>query len=576
MAYNLDQYIGDPGYAHSSSYAELVSSSEAILGIILTGSNDLQDFTRIMKFYDNVLYKSVQDFVPARTNMSSGIIIKPHLLERNKTTQVSIKSSEYDNISGSLVLTDTTNYSAVKQQFVGDITITGSIDSGSRSGSDGGTFGSSTNYSTAYSESVITPDGLATYTYHNQEEPKYDGEFSGSEMKLSSGELNVSNAFKYDETGNTLYNYLLIEQSFFCHFAISASNESVPTPAPTTAPTPSPTPAPVTTPAPTPSPTDAPTPSPTDAPTPSPTDAPTPSPTDAPTTPAPTDAPTPSPTDAPTPAPSGAPTPSPTDAPTPAPTTPAPSEAPTPAPSGAPTPAPTPAPSGAPTPAPTPAPTTPAPTHTCNCYLITNEGADPTGTYSYVRCSDGATISPVSIAFGDADRVCARALPVDLASGLTISSLGSSCTDNDDCTLATPAPTTSPTPSPTPAPVATQPPTPAPLTTSAPTTPAPTDAPTPSPVSFDYARYLDCDDPSNLLDVYGTVGTTFPNVLKSGAVCFTYDSAAGSGVDGLYTSFTSYTSCEDCQGTPAPTPSPTPAPAAPTPAPATPAPKIPI
>ena len=79
-----------------------------------------------------------------------------------------------------------------------------------------------------------------------------------------------------------------------------------------------------------------------------------------------------------------------------------------------------------------------------------------------------------------------------------------------------------------------------------------------------------------MLDVYGTAGTTFPNVLKSGAVCFTYNSAAGSGVDGDYSTYTSYSTCEDCQGTPAPTPSPTPAPAAPTPAPATPAPKIPI
>ena len=79
MAYNIDQYIGDPDYAHSSSYTALVSSSEEILNIILTGSNDLQDFTRVMKFYDNVVFKSAQDFIPARSNVSTGIIIKPHL-----------------------------------------------------------------------------------------------------------------------------------------------------------------------------------------------------------------------------------------------------------------------------------------------------------------------------------------------------------------------------------------------------------------------------------------------------------------------------------------------------------------
>ena len=61
MAYNIDQYIGDPDYAHSSSYSALVSSSTEILNIIVTGSNDLQDFTRVMKFYDNVMFKTAQD-----------------------------------------------------------------------------------------------------------------------------------------------------------------------------------------------------------------------------------------------------------------------------------------------------------------------------------------------------------------------------------------------------------------------------------------------------------------------------------------------------------------------------------
>ena len=331
MAYNIDQYIGDPDYAHSSSYEALFSSSEAILGIILTGSSDIQDFTRVMKFYDNVMFKSAEDFLPARSNISTGIVIKPHLLDKSKIKQVEVKSSEYEQLSGSLTITDTGSYSLVKQQFVGDITLTASIDSGSRSGSHGGAFGSTDQYSTAYSESVVTPDGLATYTYHNQEEPKYDGEFSGSYIINSTGELNDENTYKYDTAGNTEYKYLMIEESFDCTFAVSASNVST-TPAPISpAPTPAPTPAPVTTPAPTPAPTTTP------APTPAPV---TPAPTPAPVTPSPTPAPvtTPAPTPAPvTPAPV-------TPAPTPAPATPAPSPAPTPAPTDAPTPAPTPAP----------------------------------------------------------------------------------------------------------------------------------------------------------------------------------------------------------------------------------------
>ena len=548
MAFNIDQYIGDPGYAHSSSYSELVSSSEAILGIILTGSNDLQDFTRIMKFYDNVVFKSVEDFSPARSNFSSGIIVKPHLLERNKTVQVSAKSAEYENLSGSLVVADTGSYSAVKQQFVGDITLTGSIASGSRTGSDGGSFGGSTEYSTAYSESKMTPDGLATYTYHNQEEPKYDGEFSGSNITLSSGELNVVNTYKYDTSGNSLYQYLLIEESFLCGFAVSSSNETS-TPAPTAAPvtpspTPSPTPAPVT-----PTPTAAPT---TPAPV---TPSPTPSPTEAPVTPSPTEAPvTPSPTEAPvtTPPPVTPPpvTPPPVTPPpvTPPPVTPPPVTTP---PTDPPvTPPPT-------TPPPvTPPPVTPTPPPvSCTCYLITNEGADPTGTYSYVRCSDGATISPVSIAFGDADRVCARALPTDLGSGLTISSLGSSCTSNSDCELSTPPPTTPP-----------------------PVTPPPA-------VSYQYLDITRCDGGTNNYTIVRAPSGTWPtndSVYMPDGHCYQVvdPSASTTTQEGTnwYVSCTGVGSCQEANGTPSPTPapttpSPTPSPVNPlTPAPRTPAP----
>ena len=144
MAYNIDQYIGDPDYAFSGSYKALFSSSEGIFDILITGSNNLQDFTRVMKFYDNVVFKTVEDFTPARSNISTGIVIKPHILERNKIKQVEVGSA-------------------------GDTTLTGSIDSGSRSGSHAGSFGSTDQYSSAYSASIVTPDGLATYTYHNQE-----------------------------------------------------------------------------------------------------------------------------------------------------------------------------------------------------------------------------------------------------------------------------------------------------------------------------------------------------------------------------------------------------------------------
>jgi hypothetical protein len=546
MAYNIDQYIGDPGYAHSSSYSELVSSSEAILGIILTGSNDLQDFTRIMKFYDNVVFKSVEDFSPARSNFSSGIIVKPHILERNKTVQVSAKSAEYENLSGSLTVTDTGSYSAVKQQFVGDITITGSIASGSRTGSDGGSFGSSTEYSTAYSESIMTPDGLATYTYHNQEEPKYDGEFSGSNIALSSGELNVVNTYKYDTSGNSLYQYLLIEESFLCGFAVSASNETA-TPAPTAAPvTPSPTPSP--TPPPTPSPV---TPPPTPAPVASPV---TPSPvTPSPVTPSPTEAPvtsppvTPSPTEAPVTSPPV--TPSPTEAPVTSPPTNPPTEAPvtsppvTPSPTEAPVTTPPTTPPTAPpvTSPPTNPPVTPPPTTSCTEYEFAFGSGG--GSYEYVDCDGVTQTGTVS---GEQDViVCVLGGTTPNVTGASVSNTGTVCTEN--------------------------PPTPPPVTPS----------PTPPPaVSYQYLDITRCDGGTDNYTIVRAPSGTFPTndsvYMPDGHCYIVIDPSASTTTQEGTNWYTNCTSCIAANGTPSPTPAPTTP--SPTPSPVnllTPAPRTP-
>jgi len=50
---------------------------------------DMFDFVRLIKFVDNQVFKMVKDFVPVRASATTGIIIKPHLLERGKIKQSS-------------------------------------------------------------------------------------------------------------------------------------------------------------------------------------------------------------------------------------------------------------------------------------------------------------------------------------------------------------------------------------------------------------------------------------------------------------------------------------------------------
>ena len=289
--FNIDDYIGDPSKAYDSSYDTLISAANTYVSqSMVSGSHDLQDFTRILKFYDNVVFKMVKDFLPARSSVSSGVIIKPHALERSKAKQVSINAVQ--NIANS-----TSSY------FDGDITLEGNITSGSRSGSHAGMFTGVEEYSAAYSESVMTLHGPMLLDYHTHEEAKFDGELSGSYLVPSIGELNDENIWKYENPNAVLYSITAV---YDCKFEVSAGAEDCSFSVnPLATPTPTPTPEPIP-------PTATPTPEP-DTPTPTPTpepDTPTPTPTPEPDTPTPTPTPEPD-TPTPTPTPTATPTPTP-------------------------------------------------------------------------------------------------------------------------------------------------------------------------------------------------------------------------------------------------------------------------
>jgi hypothetical protein len=163
--FDINQLIGDPGYQYSSSYQPLVSASNAYFATY-TQPNSVWEYVRLLKFYNNSLFKVIKDFVPARANVSTGIIIKSHLYERNK----------YARHEPSMSFND---YSQ-------------SIDMVSISGS----YGEAISGSTYWDGFVTTPLGMASYT-SSQNIELYNGEFSGSKIVASSGQ-----AFDQDEASN--------------------------------------------------------------------------------------------------------------------------------------------------------------------------------------------------------------------------------------------------------------------------------------------------------------------------------------------------------------------------------------
>lgn len=165
--FNLDQFLGDPRNSYKTSYEGI---NEILIPITSQLSTfGIKDYVRLIKFFDNVIFKLVKDFLPARSNTDTGIIIKPHILQRNKAKEVELSIQE--NLE------------------------TGSIDTAFISGSSGRSFGSRDQYRTVYAKRVQTPFGLGTSLYHAFEEAKYDGELSGSNIEVSNGELGENNPY---------------------------------------------------------------------------------------------------------------------------------------------------------------------------------------------------------------------------------------------------------------------------------------------------------------------------------------------------------------------------------------------
>jgi hypothetical protein len=214
--FNIGDYIGDPRLVSSSAntYPSLVELSQQYFDKY-SSNYDVYDYIRLIKFFDNSLFKMVKDFVPARTGIASGIVIKQHLLERQKypTPQAEWTQPEYTGSIGSIPRVDDEDaryyQASTEYQSFPIETITGS---------DGGslpvfvedtnytefTYPGAVNVTQSWSGLNITPLGNIAFT--QSDVPEFiNGEFSGSEHTVTNGELNPENTSKYANT--TLIQY---------------------------------------------------------------------------------------------------------------------------------------------------------------------------------------------------------------------------------------------------------------------------------------------------------------------------------------------------------------------------------
>jgi hypothetical protein len=195
--FNIGEIIGDPRFQSSSldTYPDLDAIRYAYFEKY-TSNYDWTDYIRLIKFFDNSLFKMLQDFVPARTGLAAGIVIKNTLLDRNRYRVPQVNTTE------SLAFIGSGSSSVGIPYLVEDQTITGSIDIGTISGGNGGSmpdlFGQTqsfdrfVNITQVWSGSTPSLTGSVGFIQSSQIE-FYNGELSGSNKVVTNGDLSDCN-----------------------------------------------------------------------------------------------------------------------------------------------------------------------------------------------------------------------------------------------------------------------------------------------------------------------------------------------------------------------------------------------
>ena len=171
--FNIGEFIGDPREISQSlnTYPKLDALRDDYFKKYFSNYN-VKDYIRLIKYFDNSLFKMIKDFTPVRTGVATGVVIKQHLLERNRYPIPQPSSSQHY--------------------------ITASIDSAFSSGSYAfSPLAEIEDFVQTNTYTTIGPSGSTSYTDSSQQE-FYNGAFSGSNLTLTIGNLSSKNPYLKD------------------------------------------------------------------------------------------------------------------------------------------------------------------------------------------------------------------------------------------------------------------------------------------------------------------------------------------------------------------------------------------
>ena len=187
-AFNLGDYIGDPRQIAElgDSYPQLDRLRDEYFTKYID-SYDVNDFIRLIKFFDNSLFKMLEDFTPARTSLSSGVVIKQNLLERNRQRPAQVSSKD-TTLSGS-ILSFARDYNPGSSDYPQDNKISGS----SIYVFDGGTGGVFDPFNNIYNAPISSSDEKTCFPFY----------YYSSSNDLTLAETNNGSVLFTSEVGTT-------------------------------------------------------------------------------------------------------------------------------------------------------------------------------------------------------------------------------------------------------------------------------------------------------------------------------------------------------------------------------------
>ena len=81
----MDDYIGDPTHQSLAEYPDLEELKLTYFQKYLNSyRQNMFDYIKLIQYIDHTLFKVIEQFVPAKANLKTGLLVEPHYLERQK------------------------------------------------------------------------------------------------------------------------------------------------------------------------------------------------------------------------------------------------------------------------------------------------------------------------------------------------------------------------------------------------------------------------------------------------------------------------------------------------------------